>query len=461
MVGVQTIFPPDLAPESGQISPLPTGDRLTHYYECKSVLTVLWEGECEDKLEEHMGRSPAEPLLDADTSDGKVDLRLPGHRTCTFSSPLPPGEYLLNHIENDIISGAQSVSPACTCQQFAGPKLLAKELLDLVASHFNLKEKEYFGIAFTDETREEGSCHHKVVPMAEPPTGHLNWLQLDRRVLEHDFPKKSGPVVLYFCVRVNTSGKASYPALCSFFSCEDDSIVPTGTLSCLAVGPGEPRPLSSQLWTVSVPLGDTVLHAHGQQFYIESISYLKDNATIELFFLNAKSCIYKELIDVDSEVVFELASYILQFLKIITGAYTEKGRVAAHQQDCLLKDRPLKNYSYVLTVEILGFIDSNGSQLSLLVGSKPGLPNIAVTVSHSTWKTPFLRVAVSPANICVFLCHHVDELKDKQGIPWWLGLSYKGIFQYDYHDKVKPRKDPVTRFRISESMKPKVWIISH
>jgi len=110
---------------------------------------------------------------------------------------------------------------------------LAKELLDLVASHFNLKEKEYFGIAFTDET------------------GHLNWLQLDRRVLEHDFPKKSGPVVLYFCVR----------------------------------------------------------------FYIESISYLKDNATIELFFLNAKSCIYKELIDVDSEVVFELASYILQEAK--------------------------------------------------------------------------------------------------------------------------------------------------
>lgn len=30
--------------------------------------------------------------------------------------------------------------------------------------------------------------------------------------------------------------------------------------------------------------------------------------------------------------------------------------------------------------------------------------------------------------------------KDKQGIPWWLGLSYKGIFQYDHQDKVKPRK---------------------
>lgn len=31
--------------------------------------------------------------------------------------------------------------------------------------------------------------------------GHFSWLQLDRRVLEHEFPKKSGPIVLYFCVR--------------------------------------------------------------------------------------------------------------------------------------------------------------------------------------------------------------------------------------------------------------------
>ncbi|KAL0600822.1 FERM domain-containing protein 4B [Plecturocebus cupreus] len=29
---------------------------------------------------------------------------------------------------------------------------------------------------------------------------------------------------------------------------------------------------------------------------------------------------------------------------------------------------------------------------------------------------------------------------DKQGLPWWLGISYKGIGQYDVQDKVKPRK---------------------
>ncbi|XP_016374473.1 FERM domain-containing protein 4B-like [Sinocyclocheilus rhinocerous] len=63
------------------------------------------------------------------------------------------------------------------------PKLLSRDLLDLVSSHFNLKEKEYFGISFIDEK------------------GQTNWLQLDRRVLDHDFSKKSGPLELKFQVR--------------------------------------------------------------------------------------------------------------------------------------------------------------------------------------------------------------------------------------------------------------------
>ncbi|XP_034365613.1 FERM domain-containing protein 4A isoform X1 [Arvicanthis niloticus] len=216
------------------------------------------------------------------------------------------------------------------------PKLLAKELLDLVASHFNLKEKEYFGIAFTDET------------------GHLNWLQLDRRVLEHDFPKKSGPVVLYFCVR----------------------------------------------------------------FYIESISYLKDNATIELFFLNAKSCIYKELIDVDSEVVFELASYILQEAK---GDFSSNEVVRSDLKKLpalptqALKEHPSLAYCEDRVIEYYKKLNgqTRGQAIVNYMSIVESLPTYGV---------------------------HYYAVKDKQGIPWWLGLSYKGIFQYDYHDKVKPRK---------------------
>ncbi|KAK7817592.1 hypothetical protein U0070_024502 [Myodes glareolus] len=42
---------------------------------------------------------------------------------------------------------------------------------------------------------------------------------------------------------------------------------------------------------------------------------------------------------------------------------------------------------------------------------------------------------------------HYYAVKDKQGLPWWLGISYKGIGQYDLQDKVKPRKVSVNHCR--------------
>uniref|UniRef100_A0A3P8V1T9 FERM domain containing 4A n=1 Tax=Cynoglossus semilaevis TaxID=244447 RepID=A0A3P8V1T9_CYNSE len=221
------------------------------------------------------------------------------------------------------------------------PKLMAKDLLDLVASHFNLKEKEYFGIAYTDET------------------GHFSWLQLDRRVLEHEFPKKSGPIVLYFYVR----------------------------------------------------------------FYIESISYLKDNATIELFFLNAKSIIYKELIEVDSEIVFELASYILQYCVMFSFSFFNFSNDATRSDlkklpalpTQALKDHPSLAYCEDRVIEHYKKLSSQsrGQAIVNYMSIVESLPTYGV---------------------------HYYAVKDKQGIPWWLGLSYKGIFQYDHQDKVKPRK---------------------
>ncbi|CAN8018920.1 unnamed protein product [Ixodes persulcatus] len=35
---------------------------------------------------------------------------------------------------------------------------------------------------------------------------------------------------------------------------------------------------------------------------------------------------------------------------------------------------------------------------------------------------------------------HFYEVKDKGGIPWWVGLSCRGVSQYDYTDKKIPRK---------------------
>ncbi|XP_074861790.1 FERM domain-containing protein 4B isoform X2 [Carettochelys insculpta] len=216
------------------------------------------------------------------------------------------------------------------------PKLLSRELLDLVASHFNLKEKEYFGITFIDDT------------------GQNIWLQLDHRVLDHDLPKKPGPATLYFAVR----------------------------------------------------------------FYIESISFLKDKNTVELFFLNAKSCVHKGHIEVDSETVFRLAALILQEAK---GDYAsdEKTRkdlkalpafptktLQEHPSLAYCEDRVIEHY-----IKIKGL--TRGQAIVQYMQVVEALPTYGV---------------------------HYYGVKDKQGIPWWLGISYKGIGQYDLQDKVKPRK---------------------
>ncbi|XP_069165685.1 FERM domain-containing protein 4B isoform X4 [Procambarus clarkii] len=66
-----------------------------------------------------------------------------------------------------------------------GPRLLTHELLAMVASHFTLKENQYFSLAVVDAT------------------GHHQWLSHDRRVVEHDVVRalNGAPITLYFLVK--------------------------------------------------------------------------------------------------------------------------------------------------------------------------------------------------------------------------------------------------------------------
>ncbi|XP_038551403.1 FERM domain-containing protein 4B isoform X4 [Micropterus salmoides] len=216
------------------------------------------------------------------------------------------------------------------------PKLLSRELLDLVASHFNLKEKEYFGLCFIDDT------------------GQNNWLQLDRKVLDHDFSKTAGPLELKFLVR----------------------------------------------------------------FYIEKITFLKENPTVELFFLNAKSLVFNETIEVESENVFKLAAFALQEAK---GDYTsaETARSDLKQLPVLptrvLREHPSLNYCEDKVIE-------HYKKLKGLTRGQAIVQYLALVESLPTYGV------------------HYYPVKDKQEIPWWLGVSYKGIGQYDLQDKLKPRK---------------------
>ncbi|CAF96928.1 unnamed protein product [Tetraodon nigroviridis] len=215
------------------------------------------------------------------------------------------------------------------------PKLVSRDLLDLVASHFILKEKEYFGLCFIDDT------------------GQNNWLQLDRKVLDHDFLKTSGPLELNFLVR----------------------------------------------------------------FYIDKFTFLKESTTVELFFLNAKSLVYKETIEVESGNVFKLAAFALQVRKCVVG--NENTRSDLKKLPILptrvLKEHPSLNYCEDKVIE-------HYRKLSGLTRGEAIVQYLTLVESLPTYGV------------------HYYPVKDKQEIPWWLGVSHKGIGQYDLQDKLNPRK---------------------
>lgn len=75
---------------------------------------------------------------------------LPTRWPCVCVCVSHPGVFVCVYILNEKISFV--MKPNFFFLFLSQPKLMAKDLLDLVASHFNLKEKEYFGISYVDET---------------------------------------------------------------------------------------------------------------------------------------------------------------------------------------------------------------------------------------------------------------------------------------------------------------------
>ncbi|XP_067129060.1 FERM domain-containing protein 4A-like isoform X2 [Centruroides vittatus] len=218
------------------------------------------------------------------------------------------------------------------------PKLYAGELLDMVASYFNLKEKEYFGLAFLDETN------------------HYNWLQLDKRVLEHDLPKKSSqaPFVLYFLVK----------------------------------------------------------------YFVESITELRCSHSVEAFYLQAKSLVFKGVIETDSETAFQLAALVLQ---ATYGDYVDDLTTRDYLKRLpVLRESTLKEHFSISLCE-----DKVIEFYKHIVGQTKG--EAIVNYLSIVERLPTYGI-------------HYYEVKDKKGGSWWLGINHKGISQYDYSDRKSPRQ---------------------
>ena len=214
------------------------------------------------------------------------------------------------------------------------PRLYAGELLDIVASHCGLREKEYFGLAVVDDA------------------GHYTWLQLDRKVLDHDLPRKPQTLIVHFLVK----------------------------------------------------------------FFIESISHLSDNQTVELFYLQARSLIWRGLLEVEADIVFQLAALGLQAAH---GDFVDETSTRN-----LLKKTTLLP-SYVLK-----------EQSSHTYCEDQVIEHYKKTVSQSRGQAivNYMTIVESMPTYGV----HYFEVYDKRSSPWWLGLSCKGIAQYKHDDRKLP-----------------------
>ncbi len=78
--------------------------------------------------------------------------------------------------------------------------------------------------------------------------GHRYWLQPERKVLDHELPKKTSVLTLYFSVK----------------------------------------------------------------FFIENIAFTRDKVAVEFFFLQARLLIYQGELEINNELVFELGALVLQ-----------------------------------------------------------------------------------------------------------------------------------------------------
>lgn len=165
------------------------------------------------------------------------------------------------------------------------------------------------------------------------------------------------------------------------------------------------------------PPGELLTLYFRVQFFSESIAKLRDSITIELFYLQAKESVYEGEIEVDSETAFELAAYVLQ---AVDGDYRSDKRAKDTLKKLpVLPQSTLKEHPSLLFCEerILYYYRQNigfttGQAIVCYMQVIEGLPTYGV---------------------------HYYEVKDKSGLPWWLGLSYKGIGQYDQGDRVTPR----------------------
>lgn len=219
-------------------------------------------------------------------------------------------------------------------------------------SFSQLKEKEYFGLAVVDDN------------------GSYTWLQLDRKILDHDLPRKPATLQIHFLVK----------------------------------------------------------------FFIESICHLAENKTIELFYLQARSLIFRGSLEVEADIVFQLAALSLQ------ASYgdhvddtTTRGLI---RKSPILPSHIMKDHIGSCEDQVIGHYVKVKNNIQGVLGKKTHHDFCFQTKGQTRGQAivNYMTIVESMPTYGV----HYFEVLDKRGSLWWLGLSCRGIAQYEANDRRTP-----------------------
>ncbi|CAG9535011.1 unnamed protein product [Cercopithifilaria johnstoni] len=158
---------------------------------------------------------------------------------------------------------------------------------------------------------------------------------------------------------------------------------------------------------------------HSVKFFVDSVLTLCHPSAVELYFLETAKRLVKGLLEFTDLEYYKIAS---SFLQIYCGNY-----VSDEKARCVLTELvPIPNgvlHTYDVSLED---VEKNVIEL---YKDLSGVPKGVAILN-------FLQTAErSSTHGC-----HFYQVRDKAGQPWTVGISNKGIFQYDPTDISKPKK---------------------
>ncbi|VIO87986.1 Uncharacterized protein BM_BM3169 [Brugia malayi] len=183
-------------------------------------------------------------------------------------------------------------------------------------------------------------------------------------------------------------------------------------------------PTDRRVLEYEIPRKSHQLHAvlelhHSVKFFVDSVLTLCHPSAIELYFLETAKRLVKGLLEFTDLEYYKIAS---SFLQIYCGNY-----VSDEKARCSLTELiPIPNgilHAYHISLED---VEKNVIEM---YKDLTGVPKGVAILN-------FLQTAErSSTHGC-----HFYQVRDKAGQPWTVGISNKGIFQYDPADISKPKK---------------------